>query len=447
MVNESAIEFLTGLQGLCDTMIEGAVYLITHPEEKRVQLDIEAGLSSLRKHMNGLCTAADNLWPKFEVLFAADSLNINMLIELLKQLSNVSAESVSKALSDAIKDDIYISRPAAEKIFNYCSQIPHTNAAVYQLLFDTCAKCSLSAPMEAFENTLKVFEELPDVLSGKGNAHPGYTYRPSEQRTFEKCPICGGEGIPYYRSFSYFMADFQYPYLPVKLWMKCNGCKNLYTWKHPEAFLARSKHQEIIQPDPNSYLTALGSSNGYALSIWSNILNKLSTYSSQKTLLEIGIGKGELLAVALEMGYNADAVEISTECAQNIANILNIPIWNGDFLNYAANKSYSIIIMGDVIEHVLNPKQALQNAFRLLDDNGVLWLSTPNFESSFSRMRKYSDPMWLEPGHISYFCYRGLEKLIHDCGFEVKEYVVSNRYNGSMELILMKQHPLMEELS
>ena len=96
--------------------------------------------------------------------------------------------------------------------------------------------------------------------------------------------------------------------------------------------------------------------------------------------------------------------------------------------------------MGDVIEHVTDPEAALKNAYRLLDDDGVLWLSTPNFESSFTRMKKFTDAMWLEPSHISYFNYNGLEALLEKCGFTVREYAVSNRYNGSMELIITKKH-------
>lgn len=152
----------------------------------------------------------------------------------------------------------------------------------------------------------------------------------------------------------------------------------------------------------------------------------------------MGIGEGCLLAVALEMGYAADAVEIVAQSAQEVADILRIPIWNGDFLDYHPDKRYSVIIMGDVIEHVTDPERALRNARELLAEDGVLWLSTPNFEGSFTRMLKFSDPMWLEPYHISYFSFAGIRTLAEKCGFTVREYLTSNRYNGSMELILTK---------
>lgn len=167
-------------------------------------------------------------------------------------------------------------------------------------------------------------------------------------------------------------------------------------------------------------------------------MNRLCLYTGGKNLLEVGIGQGELLAVALEMGYAADGVEISLQTAQKVADMLQIPIWRCDFLDYAPDKTYDIITMGDVLEHVAAPERALQNACRLLKEGGALWLSTPNFQSSFSRMLKFFDPMWCEPHHISYFSRDGLEALAGRYGLVLREYHVSRRYNGSMEVIFTK---------
>ena len=99
---------------------------------------------------------------------------------------------------------------------------------------------------------------------------------------------------------------------------------------------------------------------------------------------------------------------------------------------------YSVITMGDVIEHVTDPEKALRKAHELLADDGVLWISTPNFKSSFSLLRKFKDVMWSIANHITYFSYDGMKALAEKCGFKVVDYKVSDHYNGSMELILVK---------
>ena len=95
--------------------------------------------------------------------------------------------------------------------------------------------------------------------------------------------------------------------------------------------------------------------------------------------------------------------------------------------------------MGDIIEHVTDPVKALEKAKSLLEDDGILWLSTPNFESAFSKLHKFEDTMWKTSNHITYFSYQGFKDMAEKCGFSVEEYSVSRRYNGSMELILKKK--------
>ena len=104
-------------------------------------------------------------------------------------------------------------------------------------------------------------------------------------------------------------------------------------------------------------------------------------------MLEVGSGTGELIATALEMKFDVEAIE---------------------------------------------------KEYLLLKYSGVLWIATPNFESGFSRILQDNDPMWREPYHISYFSYDTFKKVLEEVGFEVVDYEVSQRYNGSMELFAKK---------
>lgn len=426
------IELCVQLWGLGKSVSDGLKVLAKEPGDAQTAVDTQAGFQALRPYLSS--EASDMLLR----IFSEEKASPADLRSAGEQLAGELSKTVSKALAESLEELSTVERPEAQKLFPLWDEIPHVSIEAYEWMFDLCNKTCFSAPLEAFEYSLRLFEEQPKMLSGTDNAHPGYIYRPSEQRTFERCPICGERGTPYFRAFSYRAPHFDYPSLPFKLWMKCGGCGNLYTWKFPKKWLKPAEKEQELRPNPAQTLTAVENTTARILSIWSDILNRLSTYTGGRDLLEVGVLKGELLAVALEMGYRPDAVELMPEYAQKVADVLGIPVWCGDFLNYKPDKTYSIITMGDVIEHVTDPGKALRNAHRLLKDGGVLWLSTPNFESSFSRMSKFSDPMWLEPQHITYFSRSGLEALAADCGFVLREYKVSNRYNGSMELIFSK---------
>lgn len=447
MENEQTIDLCLRIWGLFSTVREGAEYLVQHPENTQMRTDVAAGLQALCPYLQGgaLPAAGRQQAGRAAGIFAALAARLSEggiwdkpCVQGLAQAADALAEGLALVLTEAIRPIPYFAREQAQPLFDFCADAPHTCVVIYQLIFELCGKVAVSMPMESYDWTIRALEEHPELFSGEGKPHPSYHYRAAPQRVFERCPVCGGEGTPYYRAFAYLMSDFNHPHQPAKLWMRCGGCGNLYTYKYPEELLTRAEPPAMVQPQAEKGLTAIRPVNGITLSTWSTILNKLRAYTTGSELLEVGIGEGYLLAVALEMGYQPDAVEIGRRPAQEVADILQIPIWNGDFLDYHPNKQYSVIIMGDVIEHVTDPGRALRNAHSLLADDGVLWLSTPNFEGSFTRLMKFRDPMWMEPHHISYFNYQGLRALAEKCGFTVREYQTSNRYNGSMELILTK---------
>lgn len=413
--------------------------LAKNPEDEASLDAITSAFQTLRPYLSS------ELSERIVYLFSGAEIEPGDLRDAGRKILHEVSVSISKSLVKFLDSYQYVEGEDFEQLFQLWDEMPHADAAAYQWMFNLCSKASVSAPKQSYFYTLRLFEEQPGILSSGKNAHPGYCYRPSKQRTFEKCPICGGSGTPYFRSFQYGALDFEYPFLPAKLWMKCGSCGNLYTWKYPQELLRPSHSEGEILPDPAKSLSTTEMTNGGVLAIWSDILDHLVSYSSGKKLLEVGIGKGELLSVALELGYQPDAVEIVPEEAHKAADMLGIPIWCGDFLDYKPKTTYSVIIMGDVIEHVTSPEKALRNAHRLLSDDGVLWLSTPNFESSFSKMLKFQDPMWMVPHHITYFNRSGIEALAEKCGFVLREYHVSRRYNGSMELFLTKRAAAKED--
>ncbi len=376
----------------------------------------------------------------------------NQLLPLLKAPYSLKAneklqywiflflETVDAELLLTLNNYIELSAETGNALYDY---IEHRKKFKYYvlLLTNTALRTGYSLPEKTYNIIMEAVQQQPDLL-GYITAHKGYVYEQTPQRTFHNCTVCGGEGTPYYTSFSYFMNHFENPFEPVKTWIKCNHCGNLFTRKFPEEFLKQCEHYELMSPNitPDiSRFCCVSKTSSQILSIWCNILNELHKYTKGKSLLEVGIGTGELLAVAIELGYDTNAVELRKDRAQEIANMLSIPIWSCDFLKFESEKKFDILTMGDIIEHVTNPKLALEKAYSLLKEDGVLWLSTPNYNSAFTQIMKFRDAMWKEPEHISYFHFKGLESLANDVGFVIQEYQVSKRYNGSMELILTKK--------
>ncbi len=444
-MNTERMDSLFQIWDLTKTINQALEHLKANPNNPQLLQDITDGIQALYSFCQNSPDTSSVLATCYtQIATFSETYSETGFLEKLNSCQEKTATSISfyivNELTKELKDTPSLNADYANLFFNFWNEAPHNFPAAYLLMFFICNKCNKTAPQESFEYSLKLFEEVPAFLTGEHLPHPDYIYEALPQRTFDCCPICGNTGTPYFRALSYSMNSFEKPHLPVKLWMKCNHCQNLYTWKYPEKLLQLSTHSELILPDEQSHLNTFRTTvpNSFVLNIWSNILNKLRAYTNGTSLLEVGIGEGDLLAVALELGYDIDAVELFPTSATHVSNMLNLPIHCCDFLSYTTEKQYDIITMGDVIEHVTNPPLALQKANQLLKLDGILWLSTPNFESAFTRMIKFQDAMWNEPYHITYFSRRGFEKIAKDAGFEIIEHTISNRYNGSMELVLKK---------
>lgn len=82
-----------------------------------------------------------------------------------------------------------------------------------------------------------------------------------------------------------------------------------------------------------------------------------------------------------------------------------------------ASGAFDSILAGEVIEHVSNPKAFLDECRRVLRDNGVLALSTPNKKSWLNRLtHSYEMPL-----HISLFEPEGLRTILDNCGFTIQK--------------------------
>ena len=69
--------------------------------------------------------------------------------------------------------------------------------------------------------------------------------------------------------------------------------------------------------------------------------------------------------------------------------------------------------MGDVLEHVIDPIQALAKAESLLKDDGALLISMPKFESAFSIVTGHNDAMRRQQYHLNYFSRESIYKILY----------------------------------
>lgn len=288
-------------------------------------------------------------------------------------------------------------------------------------------------PMACYEMTREAFEIAPD-LGEVINVQYRYEGMATEQHLTERCPICGSTDVtPHYCSQQNIKPGQYNMFPPAKLWMKCHGCRNYFTYDFPLNSVGKI----------NGHYTAASADDTlksrFQLDIYNDIFVRLKGLCSGTDYLEIGIGNGEMMAVAQEFGFHTDGVEICRADCERVSAALHADIKWCDVVEYETDRQYDAIVMGDVFEHVTDPMKVMRKVAGMLKEDGVLWLSTPNYNCAYARMEKFNHVMWHEPNHYTYVSRETLAELLDGIGLEIVHYDMSKRYLGSMELFIKKK--------
>jgi ubiquinone/menaquinone biosynthesis C-methylase UbiE len=79
--------------------------------------------------------------------------------------------------------------------------------------------------------------------------------------------------------------------------------------------------------------------------------------------------------------------------------------------------AFNSILAGETIEHIADYRAFLRECWRVLDNNGVLALSTPNKNSWFNRVtHSYEHPL-----HVSLFTPSTLRRVLEEEGFTIQK--------------------------
>lgn len=144
---------------------------------------------------------------------------------------------------------------------------------------------------------------------------------------------------------------------------------------------------------------------------------RFMNYDSKQNILDVGCGQGIYLDRVRNYASSVYGIDLD-EKAINIAknNNLNVEITN--LKSFRTNKKFSFITINHVIEHLTDPIIDIKRAYDLLDFGGVMFIATPNLNSSG---RKIFKRYWRgidAPRHLTYFNIETLTKLLSKSGFK-----------------------------
>jgi 2-polyprenyl-3-methyl-5-hydroxy-6-metoxy-1,4-benzoquinol methylase len=139
--------------------------------------------------------------------------------------------------------------------------------------------------------------------------------------------------------------------------------------------------------------------------------------------MEVGCGgEGTFLDEALAAGYSVTGVELNEECCRRIASrfgnrvtVVDKPLEQSGI----PDRSYDVVAMRDVLEHIPNPKPFLTEVARVMRPGGILTVQVPNIDGLVYRSVGSRHACIFGFEHLNYWSSRPMQQVLEKTGFRL----------------------------
>ncbi len=205
--------------------------------------------------------------------------------------------------------------------------------------------------------------------------------------------------------------------------VQCQRCGLVYTDPRPDGHDIVETYQAVEDP------LYLEEREGRVLTFEHHLkpLERITGPPNGRPLLDVGCYTGVFVEIAARHGWDAWGLEPSHWAVEQ-ARARGLHVVQGTLETAELPEGgFDVVTMWDVIEHLTDPRRALQRSHRLLKPGGLLVVHTIDIESPFARLMGARWP-WLMEMHIYYFSRRTLRAMLEECGFRVLSDRPQGRY-------------------
>ena len=205
--------------------------------------------------------------------------------------------------------------------------------------------------------------------------------------------------------------------------LNCTNCGFIHAVVTKEIDFYTSHYYDEEKPD---YIT----SNESETEWWDQTYGDRIDYADElageelKNWIDIGTGPGLFLDAAKKRNKRILGIEPSRQAAEH-ATSKGHEVINGYFDNEMSEKmeTFDAAHFSEVLEHIENPRDFLNNVRNILRKDGFIVITVPNDYNIIQEIfvnETGKEKWWLAPPfHLNYFSHESLERLVESCGFEV----------------------------
>lgn len=239
------------------------------------------------------------------------------------------------------------------------------------------------------------------------------------------CPVCEGNQAFFLR----LLFDDRYAYPGEFKLLKCKDCGHLFI---EHSFLEKDISDIYSSYYPRTSFNLDQYKAHEPLSPFISWLNgaKSSSYRwvpKNISILDVGCGFGESFGYHAARGcevFGNDPDENLNRVAKKFGFQAHVGVFDASV--YEA-EYFDFVTLDQVIEHFIDPKEAILGVAKILKVGGYAILSTPNVNGWGRWVFKQRWINWHAPYHLQYFTCKSMKRLAESAGFKVEEiYTITN---------------------
>ena len=158
-----------------------------------------------------------------------------------------------------------------------------------------------------------------------------------------------------------------------------------------------------------------------------SVILRLAGQGRGRRLLDVGAAHGYLAGELRSQGFRVTGLEadsvLGEEAAKHCDEFLLLDL-DGPLPRFT--QPFDLMIFGDVLEHLKDPKAVLCEFARHLSDNGEVIISLPNVANIYVRLSllfgrfDYQDRGLLDKTHLHFFTRKSFRQLMREAGLELE---------------------------
>ena len=213
-----------------------------------------------------------------------------------------------------------------------------------------------------------------------------------------ECPVCG-----FNKSIN--LENYQKHYLS-----KCLKCSLVFSNKKPT-----KKELDLVY---SNYNYEIDSPTEFSLLKIRETTKNLFSLNNPKNVLDVGCGEALFLDEFKKLGCETFATEYDSRLSEIASRKGHSVVDMGLYPNFKNDTKIDMIIFTEVIEHITEQRKCLSHFFDILSDDGIIYITTPNFSSLERRIFRDKWQYICYPEHLCYFTVKSLDECMRRFGFK-----------------------------